>query len=436
MGSRSKLAAWLAAVGVLATFPCYGTNGYFPHGWGTRSGALAGAGSALTEDAMIAATNPAGIAALDRTEFLIGLGAIKAGPGYVAYSFESPQEPLPAGSFPLTPRRDKGNPDVPNNLFLVPQLAAAKRLDARSVMGVAVYANGGLNATYGDFDNPGCPEGTAQTGVYCGGVAGSDLSQVFVAPTYAYQFNDWLRAGGSLILATQSIEIRGLSAFAGLSQRPDRLTDQGHDRTYGYGVKLGLQARIVHGLNAAAVVQSRIDMSRFKAYEGLFADGGEFDVPPYATLGLAWDFLPQWTTVFDVQQIWYSNIRALGNDLSAPGALGSRNGPGFGWDDVTAYKLGLRYVASPRWTARAGFSYTEQPVDPNQLFFNILAGSVFERHFAAGFTRKLDSGDEFDFSIMWAPEQRQRGPNPLYRDQQLEVSLEGVIVDFVWRGLF
>src|SRR3546814_6383466 len=49
--------------------------------------------------------------------------------------------------------------------------------------GVAVYANGGLNATYEAFDNPGCPAGTAQRGTYCGGGASNDLAQLFIAPT-------------------------------------------------------------------------------------------------------------------------------------------------------------------------------------------------------------------------------------------------------------
>ncbi|MGZ5008437.1 MAG: hypothetical protein ACXV8W_11065, partial [Methylobacter sp.] len=38
------------------------TNGYFAHGYGARSKALAGATTALPQDALAAATNPAGTA--------------------------------------------------------------------------------------------------------------------------------------------------------------------------------------------------------------------------------------------------------------------------------------------------------------------------------------------------------------------------------------
>ena len=41
--------------------PVFATNGYFAHGYGTKNKALAGAGVALPQDAMIAATNPAGM---------------------------------------------------------------------------------------------------------------------------------------------------------------------------------------------------------------------------------------------------------------------------------------------------------------------------------------------------------------------------------------
>lgn len=434
--SGARATTRLAAVACLLAFPCHATNGYFPHGWGAKSAAMAGAGSALAEDAMIAATNPAGIAALQRNEYQIGLGLIKAEPTYTAGPFDPPGQAPPPGSFPLDPRHEEADPDVRGNVFLVPQGAVAWRVSPRSVAGVAVYANGGLNATYTAFENPTCPEGTQQRGVYCGGVASSDISQVFVAPTYAWQFNDALRVGASLILAVQSIEIRGLSAFAPLSQNPEHLTDQGHELSYGYGVKLGAQARLRPGLHAGAVVQSRVDMSRLQAYEGLFADGANLDVPPYATVGLAWDLNAQWTTALDLQRIWYSTVPALGNDIDAPGPLGAANGPGFGWNDVNAWKLGLRYAATPRWTLRAGYSYTEQPVDDHQLFFNILAGSVLSRHYTAGFTYRRQSGSEFDVSVMYAPKQELSGPNPLYPDQELKVSLGGLIMDFIWRGFF
>ncbi|MDH5591572.1 MAG: long-chain fatty acid transporter, partial [Gammaproteobacteria bacterium] len=51
-------------ISLLATFisPAFATNGYIGHGYGIKSRGMAGTGVALPQEAMIAATNPAGIA--------------------------------------------------------------------------------------------------------------------------------------------------------------------------------------------------------------------------------------------------------------------------------------------------------------------------------------------------------------------------------------
>src|SRR3546814_1872054 len=116
-------------------------------------------GAAMAEDATAAATNPAALSPLPDDQITLGLSLIHAEPGYRASSFPPPAQPPPAGSFPLQPGNVDANPDVPADIFLAPQGAASWRLDERSAAGVAVYANGGLNATYEAFDNPGCPAG-------------------------------------------------------------------------------------------------------------------------------------------------------------------------------------------------------------------------------------------------------------------------------------
>ena len=54
-----QVSACIVCLGVMS--PVFATNGYFAHGYGTKNKALAGAGVALPQDAMIAATNPAGM---------------------------------------------------------------------------------------------------------------------------------------------------------------------------------------------------------------------------------------------------------------------------------------------------------------------------------------------------------------------------------------
>ena len=59
--------------------PAMATNGYFAHGYGTKNKGLAGGGVALPQDAMIAATNPAGMALVGK-RYDVGLAAFSPSP--------------------------------------------------------------------------------------------------------------------------------------------------------------------------------------------------------------------------------------------------------------------------------------------------------------------------------------------------------------------
>jgi long-subunit fatty acid transport protein len=56
--------------------------------------------------------------------------------------------------------------------------------------------------------------------------------------------------------------------------------------------------------------------------------------------------------------------------LKAAGVLGSANGPGFGWRDITAVKIGANYRIDSAWQVRAATISAAMfagPTTPNQL---------------------------------------------------------------------
>lgn len=59
-----SLRAVALAAALLAPVLAGATNGYFSHGYGAKSQGMAGVGIALPQDALAAATNPAGTAAV------------------------------------------------------------------------------------------------------------------------------------------------------------------------------------------------------------------------------------------------------------------------------------------------------------------------------------------------------------------------------------
>ncbi len=418
--------AWAAALLLAIPASSMATNGYFSHGYGTKSKGLAGGGIALPQDAMAAATNPAGMVWVgDRMD----LGAALFSP-HREYTADT-------GAFNVM----GGNHDSDNTLFLIPHFAWNYMLDENSSYGVTVYGNGGMNTEYTNQGG----------GVFFAGTAGVDLSQLFVNLSYARKFNGNASWGASLILAAQAFKAYGLGTFAGFVANPPAsdLTDNGHDISYGAGLKFGIQGEIANGLTLAGSYQSKIRMSEFDDYKDLFAEDGDFDIPATATIGLAWKAAPNHTLTFDVQRIWYGSVDSIANPMGdlfncpalggadQESCLGGNNGAGFGWDDMTVYKLGWQYQPNNLWTVRLGYSYGKQPIDSDDVTFNILAPGVMEQHYTIGFTRKMGKDQELNFAAMYSPRESVHGTNPFSGGaQNVEIEMYQYEVELSYSWLF
>jgi long-chain fatty acid transport protein len=411
-----KIKSIALGVALTAASSAWATNGYFAHGYGTKSKGMAGAGVALSQDSMAAATNPAGMAFVgDRMDLGISLFSPRR-----EYSV-SGNPSGGAGTFPLEP----GTVESDNEYFPIPHFGWNKMLDADSSIGVSVYGNGGMNTAYPSHANP--VRGCGPTGTFCAGKTGVDLVQVFIAPTYARKFNADSAWGITPILAVQRFKANGVLAFGAFSSDAANLSNNGYEWSYGGGVKLGVQGQVTPSLRLGASFQSRIYMTEFDKYAGLFAEQGDFDVPPTATIGLAFQTSPSTTLVFDIQHIWYSDVNSIGNPLFpnlGTALLGNDNGAGFGWDDMTIFKLGYQWQSSPDWTWRVGYSYGEQPIPKSEVVFNILAPAVIEQHITFGFTKQMGSNNELNFAAMYAPSSTVSGGNPLEAPGQQKIELK------------
>lgn len=407
-----------AIAAVLVAPNAFATNGYFAHGYSVKEKALAGAGVAMPQDALAAATNPAGMV---RVGNRIDAGAAVFSP-HRSYTVSGAPSDPPA--FGLVP----GTVDSDSEYFPIPHFGWNRMLDEQQSIGVSVYANGGMNTDY-----PGSASGGAGTffGGAFGGAAGTgvDLAQLFVSVTYARQITPQTSWGVSPILAYQRFKTTGLAAFGqfGFSSDPDNLTDRGYDNAFGYGARLGIASELQPGLTVGASYQTKIRMDEFDKYRGLFADQGGFDIPATAVIGLAWDTGPRSTLLVDVQHTQYSDIGSVGNPLQ-PGLfnaqLGDGNGAGFGWRDMTTVKLGYQWLSGEDWTWRVGYSRGKQPIPSSEVLFNILAPGVMEQHVTAGFTRRLGDNSEWSFAAMYAPEKEISGPNPLDPAQTITLRMD------------
>jgi len=427
--SLTLLAA--TALGIAMSVPALATNGYLAHGYGIKSKGMAGTGVALPQDALIGATNPAGIAFVgDRLDLGVSIFSPRRSYDVTGNPSANPQEP----------RLAPGKVDSDREYFIIPEFGVTWQLDEHKAVGITVTGNGGMNTKYASSEN-----------TFGGGKAGIDLAQLFIAPTFSYRFDNDAAIGVSAILAYQGFEAKGLGAFAGLSNSSEDLTDNGHDSSFGAGINLGFILPIGTQVTLGGGYRSRIYMSEFDDYKGLFAEKGGFDIPASATIGLAWKTTQSLTVLLDVQKTWYSQVDAIGNSMmpamatcggakfggatTHPSCLGGNNGIGFGWDDMTTVKFGVQYEASNDWTWRAGYSHGNQPIPDSEVFFNILAPGVMEEHFTVGFTKKFDGGSqEINFAAMYAPEHSVKGD--ISSTQTVELEMKQYQLELGWSLLF
>ena len=219
-------------------------------------------------------------------------------------------------------------------------------------------------------------------------------------------------------------QAEGLQAFSGMSMSPTKLTNNGVDNSFGFGAKIGYLGKITDHLSLGVKYQSKIFMSEFKEYAGLFAEKGKFDIPSNWTVGLAYEFSKSFTLAFDVKQIRYTDVKAVSNPLSNVDPLGADNGSGFGWKNMMIYKLGMEYASKNDWTWRAVYSYGSQLIPGSQMMFNILAPGVSQNHVAAGFTKILSKrNNALDLSLMYSPASSVSGPNNMDPAQKIELKM-------------
>ena len=434
-----------AALGAALCSPAFATNGYFTHGTGTKNKGMAGAGIAMPEDAISIANNPA---AAVFTTGQLDVGAALFSP-LRSYNTTPSLANGNGGAFTIGPN----DIDSDRNYFVIPHVAYNWALGEEAAIGLAFYGRGGMNTDWAggtatfDPDGQQGPAGpTTFPGTFGAGTAGVDLSQAFLDLAYARKANDRFAWGASLVIAIQSFEANGVGSFAPFTESflasggtvfPTSLSGNGHEFSTGFGGKIGIQTQLTDNVSFAAMYQTEIGMSEFDKYSDLFAEDGGFDIPANAKIGITFRTSENFSWSIDAEHTWYSDISSVGNlfaniftcpsvnplstDLS--GCLGGSNGAGFGWDDMTTYKLGFELSTSPNMTWRAGYSHGSQPIPSSEVMFNILAPGVIEDHLAFGFTRKTSNNNQWNFALMYALNESVSGLNPFDPTQTIEIEM-------------
>lgn len=403
-----KLISSLFVTGCLVPGLALATNGYFQHGYGLKAKGMAGVSTARAVDAFGGANNPASMVWVGNR---IDFGADLFSPRREASRF---------GSSPLLGPVD-GTADSDSILFLIPEFGYNRMLSADLSLGITVYANGGMNTNFPGGQIPAasaCAGFNPAPGPYnllCGnGRLGVDLAQLVIAPVLAYKLTPAHSIGVSPLIGIQRFKVDGLQAFDNplFSNSPGNVTNRGREWAHGFGLRVGWFGKLTDSVSLGAAYSTKIYMSEFDKYKGLFAEQGDFDMPENYNIGISVKVSPKLTVAADYQRINYSSVKSVGNPQAnlipcffggnRDACLGGAAGAGFGWKDVNVYKIGFEYEYDQRLTLRAGYDRTDNPVTGANIDFNILAPGVVRDHVTLGFTYKTTAGGELTFAYMHA----------------------------------
>jgi long-chain fatty acid transport protein len=359
-----------------------------------------------------------------------------------------------------------GKIDSSSEWFPIPYVAKNWSLANDRNISFAFYGRGGMNT---DWDDPNASATSFFCGVdpitngpatgpgpFCAGNAGVDLSQAFVNVNYSAMIGDNFAWGIGPVLGFQMFEAKGVATFAAVTKtlattgdinQVTSLTDNGHDTSVGFGMTAGLWWGISDSVSFGLGYQSKLSMDEFSDYSDLYAQAGGFDIPSSIKAGISFVASDSLRINFDVEHTAFSEVDSVGNPMSnlfgcsllplggasSEPCLGGEQGAGFGWEDMTTYKIGFEWASDADNLWRFGYSYGEQPIQEADVLFNILAPGVMEQHFTVGWTRNRTNGHQFSLSLMYAPEKSITGPSLFDPLQTITLSMSQFELEVAYR---
>jgi len=306
--------------------------------------------AARAEDASIAASNPAGMARLERPEIMLGvqpiISDVKFQPG--------------SGTTTTGPDGDGGVVIPDGSFFYVQPLGKDWRV------GLSVFSNLGLGAKYEDN----------WVGRYY--VQEEALLTFNIMPSVSYRVNDWLSLGAGLIL--QNAAVKGKLALNNASLlNPGAPDGQLEYKDYSFGV----------GGNAGILVEpwkgTRFGLTYTSPIQQEFKDTPEFTNATSLTNRVLAATTGQISLKMTIPQtVMFSVFSQVSDNWALMGNLGWQNWTKFGYtgigvtsnltgatveanknadyDDTVHIAIGAHYRFHPQWRVTAGFAFDSSPV--------------------------------------------------------------------------
>ncbi len=350
------------------------TNGLNLIGFGAESVGMGGADLAVARDPAALNTNPAGLTQIEAPRFDIS----------------------PFLAFAISQRhRDVFGNDTATNNTPVPGISTAYARPVSGTpltVGIGLFAQGGAGV---DFDNVRTAFGTVDEMLIKFGIAR-------LTPGFAWQVNDSLSAGASLIAAGATLE---QELFPGTSIAPFFGFRVKHMLAVGLGAKVGLQYkfndRVTLGMSYTTKTRLDFDDGEFRSNQSAVGFGkvtyrdAEIDglaTPQEFGIGVALRPVDRLLMSFEANWLdWSEAVKTATLSAGSPDRPALVSNVQFtsahNWRDQYVLAAGLAYEWNDDLLLRAGYNYGRNPIPRRHLtpFFPTVA----EHHVTTGFSYRL-----------------------------------------------
>jgi len=368
---------WIVAVvvGTLSFVGHANGQGIVIPGAGAINRSMAGAGVAAPLDAAGSLFwNPASIAALESSEFVVDLELLSVNTqlasSYLGASGET--------------RSDSGINGLPTVAITF------RRGDRPLTFGLGLFSLGGFGQNYpgnsvSPTANPILTPPPPAGGIGVGPIY-SRLAILQVAPTAALQLTDRLSIGFSptVVMADVALDPNALDTpTAPLTYPPAT-----HARTHwGLGFHAGIYYETDSQWRFGASYKSPQWIEDFTFHT---APASQFtlkaDFPAIMSLGAAYYGLPRTVWAIDLRYVDYDNTDLFGNPT---GYTPAGSWTGLGWRSVFSVSTGVQYELTDCLTVRAGYFYTQNPIRAEDTMFNIASSAIYQHIISLGATVHL-----------------------------------------------
>ncbi|NOY54102.1 MAG: aromatic hydrocarbon degradation protein [Deltaproteobacteria bacterium] len=400
-------AAFVLSLSFFFPFNAFATNGAQLIGVGATQKGMAGAVTAVPEDAITAISNPAGMATIGSRADFNG-------------EFFMPRRQLDFTDLPVSPSAFAGPGEETgggSELYALPALGwTAPAFNRDDVFfGGGFFATGGLGVDYDVID---------AGGAFKDASVSSTFIFAKVQPAIAWNVNERLSVGAGVSIDWQLLDIQ--ETFAAPSLGGINLDLGRAEGVYGLGANIGAIYKINDMITVGGSYTSRQYLPEMKYRIGdsdvkNLASGGylasvespgtvklDLEFPQQFALGVAVTPLEALTLEFDVKWI---NWSATHDAVKLSGNFVRKNGLGtvidhpssidlnFGWDDQWVFALGGRYAVNDALTVRAGYEYAKSPINEADVFNNVALPVTVEQHASLGASYNL--GDHWGIAAAY-----------------------------------